>query len=399
MRRLLVCLTALACLLLALAPRASALQHVHRAPPPPPSGPTTAPPPPPPPKAWIPVDADTGAVIDQGNAHQPLPPASVTKVLTALIAVEQLQPGADIPISAQAQGMPARNMNMKAGQVWKFEDVLHALLMVSANDAAVALAERISGSRQAFADVMAQTAARIGMDDTPLLRDPAGLDDEFSNEGGNLLSAHDLAVAARAALANDQVRQIVSTLAPGDQGHLLDAMRTIETLLEPENRPAQPYLLRTHGPGDMGWVVHRHGMLYSEEWGYDERFEALVAQIVSEFVQRFDPDRERCWIAERNGERVGSVFLVRKSKHVARLRLLLVEPAARGLGIGKRLVEECIRFARQCRYRKIALWTQSELKAARRIYQQCGFRLAATEPHQRWGRTDLVSETWELDLR
>ena len=208
MRRLLVCLTALACLLLALAPGASALQHVHRAPPPPPSGPTTAPPPPPPPKAWILVDADTGAVIDQGNAHQPLPPASVTKVLTALIAVEQLQPGADVPISAQAQGMPARNMNMKAGQVWKFEDVLHALLMVSANDA---LAERVSGSRQAFADVMTQTAGRIGMDDTPLLRDPAGLDDEFSNEGGNLLSAHDLAVATRNALANDQIRQIVST--------------------------------------------------------------------------------------------------------------------------------------------------------------------------------------------
>ena len=201
------------------------------------------------------------------------------------------------------------------------------------------------------------------------------------------------------ARSDDQIRQIVSTLAPGDQGHLLDAMRTIEKLLEPENRLAQPYLLRTHGPGDMGWVVHRHGVLYSEEWGYDERFEALVAQIVSEFVQRFDPDRERCWIAERNGERVGSVFLVRKSKHVAKLRLLLVEPAARGVGMGKRLVDECIRFARQCRYRKIALWTQSELKAARRIYQQCGFRLAATEPHQSWGRTDLVSETWELDLR
>src|SRR5467141_494925 len=158
------------------------------------------------------------------------------------------------------------------------------------------------------------------------------------------------------ARSSDQVRQIVSTLAPGDQGHLLDAMRTIETLLEPENRPAQPYLLRAHGPGDLGWVVHRHGVLYSEEWGYDERFEALVAQIVSEFVQRFDPDRERCWIAERNGERIGSVFLVR--------------PAARGSGIGKRLVEECIRFARQCRYRKILLWTQSELKAARTIYQQ-----------------------------
>src|SRR5205085_6277742 len=166
MRRLLVCLTALAFLLLALAPGASGLQHVHRAPQPPPPVPPTVPPPPPLPKAWILVDADTGAVLDQGNAHQPLPPASVTKVLTALIAVEQLQPGADVPVSAEAQGMPARNMNMKAGQVWKFEDVLHALLMVSANDAAVALAEKASGSRQEFANVMAQTAQRIGMDNS-----------------------------------------------------------------------------------------------------------------------------------------------------------------------------------------------------------------------------------------
>jgi D-alanyl-D-alanine carboxypeptidase len=214
MRRLLVCLTALACLLLLVAPSATALQHVHRTqvppPPAPPSGPTTAPPPPPP-KAWILVDSDTGAILDQGNAHEPLPPASVTKVLTALIATEQLKPGDDIPISPQAQGMPARSMNLKAGQTWKFEDVLHALLMVSANDAAVALAEKISGSRQEFANVMAQTAQRIGMNDAPLLRDPAGLDDEFSNEGGNLLSAHDLAVAARNALANDQIRDIAST--------------------------------------------------------------------------------------------------------------------------------------------------------------------------------------------
>ena len=201
------------------------------------------------------------------------------------------------------------------------------------------------------------------------------------------------------ARSSEQIRQLLSTLGPGDQDHLLDAMRTIETLLEPQDRRAQPYLLRTHRPGDIGWVVHRHGALYSEEWGYDERFEALVAQIVSEFVRRYDPDRERCWVVERNGERLGSVFLVRMSKHVAKLRLLLVEPAARGSGIGKRLVEECIRFARQCRYRKILLWTQSELKAARTIYQQCGFRLTATDPHQSWGRSDLVSETWELDLR
>src|SRR3954454_22918847 len=156
MRRLLACLVALVCLLLA-APGAAApglhTSPLHPQPAPPPTAPpaTTVPPPPPPPKSWILVDADTGAVLDEGNAHQPMLPASVTKILTAIVAVQQIQSGADIPISAEAQGMPARNMNMKAGQTWKFEDVLHALLMVSANDAAVALAEKVSGTRQAFA--------------------------------------------------------------------------------------------------------------------------------------------------------------------------------------------------------------------------------------------------------
>jgi D-alanyl-D-alanine carboxypeptidase len=157
------------------------------------------------------VDADTGAVLDQGNAHAALPPASVTKILTALISVEMLPAGTDIPVSTVAQGMPARYMNMKAGQVWKFEDVLHALLMVSANDAAVALAEKVSGSRENFAVEMTETARHLGMSDSPILRDPAGLDDEFSNEGGNLISARDLAVAARTALANDEIRQIATT--------------------------------------------------------------------------------------------------------------------------------------------------------------------------------------------
>jgi DNA-binding MarR family transcriptional regulator/GNAT superfamily N-acetyltransferase len=201
------------------------------------------------------------------------------------------------------------------------------------------------------------------------------------------------------ARSNEEVRQLLKPLTPALQTGVVHAMQRIEAALEPTAAASGPYLLRTHRPGDMGWVVSRHGVLYSDEYRYDERFEALVAQIVSEFVQHLDPGRERCWIAEREGECVGSVFLVAKSKQVAKLRLLLVEPSARGLGIGKRLVEECVRFARQCRYRKLVLWTQSELRAARHLYELSGFRLAGSERHASWGRDDLVSETWELKLR
>lgn len=168
----------------------------------------------------------------------------------------------------------------------------------------------------------------------------------------------------------------------------------------PENPAPQspPYTLRQHRPGDIGWVAGRHGELYWQEYGYDERFEALVAGIVAQFVQKLDPKHERCWIAEKDGERVGTVFLVKKSKTVAKLRLLLVEPRARGLGIGKRLVSECVGFARQAGYKKVVLWTQSELHTARHLYEQAGFTRIAQKPHQSWGRTDLVAETWELQF-
>ncbi len=147
----------------------------------------------------------------------------------------------------------------------------------------------------------------------------------------------------------------------------------------------------------MGWIVHRHGALYQAEYGYDERFEALVARVVADFIEHLDPARERCWIAERNGETVGSVFVVGKSKHVAKLRLLLVEPSARGLGIGKRLVDEVVQFARGAGYRKVVLWTQSELTAARRIYHAAGFRCVREESHRSFG-TPAVAEVWELEL-
>ena len=207
--------------------------------------------------------------------------------------------------------------------------------------------------------------------------------------------------AALNARAQDEVRAMLRNLSPTDQSRLVQAMQTVEGVLAPGtngNSSGQPaYTLRPPQPGDMGWVVHRHGALYAQEYRYDERFEALVAEIVAHFVQHFDPKRERCWIAEINGEIVGSVFLVKKSNTVAKLRLLLVEPQARGLGIGRRLVDECVRFARQAGYKKMTLWTQSELHAARHLYKEAGFRLVGRKRHSDFGKAS-VAEVWDLKL-
>lgn len=196
---------------------------------------------------------------------------------------------------------------------------------------------------------------------------------------------------------DDEVSAILTNLSHEDHTRLVKSMQTIQGLLGSQPETKVPYILRPHHPGDMGWVVHRHGVLYSQEYGWDEHFEALVAQIVADFIKNFDPKRERCWIAERDGEIVGSVFLVKKSKTVGQLRLLLVEPKARGLGIGRRLVDECIRFARQVGYRKIMLWTNDVLDAARHIYEQEGFHLVKEEAHHSFGH-DLVGQNWELTL-
>jgi DNA-binding MarR family transcriptional regulator/GNAT superfamily N-acetyltransferase len=201
------------------------------------------------------------------------------------------------------------------------------------------------------------------------------------------------------AASRNEIEAMLHALSPAQQDRLLQAMQTIESLLGAPAEHRTPYILRPHQPGDIGWVVNRHGVLYNREYGWDETFEAMVAEIAAAFVRNYDPRRERCWIAEKEGENVGSVFLVKHADQegLAKLRLLLVEPHARGLGIGRRLVQECARFARQVGYRKIMLWTNSVLTSARRIYENEGYRLVHQEPHRSFGH-DLVGETWELEL-
>ncbi|MFZ1909753.1 MAG: GNAT family N-acetyltransferase [Burkholderiales bacterium] len=168
--------------------------------------------------------------------------------------------------------------------------------------------------------------------------------------------------------------------------------------MKPSRRaPSSRVILRRHRPGDLGWVIERHAAIYHQEYGWNEEFEALVADIAANFLRRHDPVRERCWIAERNGKRLGSVMLVSQSRTVAKLRLLLLEPAARGQGLGRRLVETCIRHARRCGYRKIVLWTQSNLSAARAIYAKSGFELVRKARHRGFGH-ELVGEYWQRRL-
>jgi DNA-binding MarR family transcriptional regulator/GNAT superfamily N-acetyltransferase len=197
--------------------------------------------------------------------------------------------------------------------------------------------------------------------------------------------------------SHDEVAALLGRLGDAERATLVKAMTTIERALEPDAGARPAFLLRSHRPGDIGWVISRHGAVYAQEYGWDISFEALVAEIAAQFIKSYDPSCEHCWIAEIDGEPAGSIFLVRGSDEVAKLRLLLVEKKARGLGIGRALTEQCIRFARESGYRSITLWTQSILVAARDIYQRAGFRRVAEEKHHSFG-VDLVGETWELEL-
>ena len=197
--------------------------------------------------------------------------------------------------------------------------------------------------------------------------------------------------------SQQEIEELLSKFTQQEQARLVNAMQTIETLLGAQPEQRVPYILRPPQPGDMGWVIARHGMLYAQEYHWDETFEGFVAAIIGEYVKNYDPKMERCWIAEVNGEIAGSVFVVKKTDEIAKLRMLIVDPKARGLGIGKRLVQECLRFAHQKGYKRITLWTNSCLLAARHIYKQAGFELAASEPYHDFGQ-DLVGETWERDL-
>lgn len=195
-----------------------------------------------------------------------------------------------------------------------------------------------------------------------------------------------------------QIGALLDDLPEAGQARLVDAMTSVENLLSGAPEPAQgPVIIRQHQPGDIGWIVQRHGEIYNAEYGWDARFEALVAGIMARFVEGYDPAREHCWIAESRGKRLGAIMAARIDDATAQLRVLIVEPDARGLGLGRTLVETCIGFARQAGYKKMRLWTDNILDAARHIYRQVGFKLIDSKPHADWGE-DLIGEIWELEL-
>jgi len=213
----------------------------------------------------------------------------------------------------------------------------------------------------------------------------------------SLTTAGRSAFAALDQRSHQEIRAQLAQLSEANQAELVQSLERVESILAPGPPSSTPFVLRPHRAGDIGWVVSRHGAFYAEEYGWDTSFEALVAEICVQFLRNFDPRHEAAWIAERTGSRAGCVFLVRKTDETAQLRLLFVEPSARGLGLGHHLVSECIRFAKAAGYQKITLWTNSLLHAARQIYEQAGFQLVEEEPHHSFGK-DLVGQTWDLPL-
>ena len=197
--------------------------------------------------------------------------------------------------------------------------------------------------------------------------------------------------------SQQQVADMLAALTPDERARLVNAMGEIESLLDKAEPTPKTYTLRSPTFGDFGWIVSRHAELYAREYGWGEPFEGLCAGIVADFANKNDPNRERCWIAEMNGENVGCVMLVKDNDEVARVRLLLVDPKARGLGLGARLVDECVTFARQAGYKRVTLWTHGVLTAARHIYEKAGFTLTSSEKRHTWGK-DVVAEYWDLDL-
>jgi DNA-binding MarR family transcriptional regulator/N-acetylglutamate synthase-like GNAT family acetyltransferase len=197
--------------------------------------------------------------------------------------------------------------------------------------------------------------------------------------------------------ARDEIGALLAPLPQEEQVKLQGHLQNVQSLLGAQPARTDALQLREHRPGDIGWIVQKHGELYAQEYGWNTDFEALVAEICAKFLRELDPAVERCWIAERNGARDGCIMLVRHSRTVAKLRLLLVDPGQRGLGVGNALVTECLAFARAAGYRKVTLWTQSMLSAARKLYEGHGFRKVASEPHESFG-AKLVAETWELEF-
>jgi len=251
-----------------------------------------------------------------------------------------------------------------------------------------------------------QIGAELGLDPGYLSRIVQGFEDKGLITRTPLPSdrrQHQLGLTAKGRQAfakldrssDSEVAAMLEVLDAGARDRLVGAMGAITEILESSPRGRPSFLLRSHRPGDIGWVIARHGAIYAQDYGWDLSFEALVAEIGAQFIRSFDPAREHCWIAEVDGEPVGSIFLVKSTDEIAKLRLLLVEKKARGLGIGRALTEQCIRFARDSGYKGMVLWTQSCLTAARDIYRRSGFRLTEEQPNHSFG-VDLVSETWEL---